>query len=61
MVITQGDPGKDTEIPGLQGIFDDFKGGDLGGAAAQSAVLMTLVIVLTVTQFKYVEKKVQYE
>jgi sn-glycerol 3-phosphate transport system permease protein len=39
---------------------DGFKGGDLGGSAAQSVVLMALVILLTVVQFKYVEKKVQY-
>jgi sn-glycerol 3-phosphate transport system permease protein len=46
--------------PGLQGLHDGFKGGDLGGSAAQSVVLMALVILLTVVQFKYVEKKVQY-
>jgi sn-glycerol 3-phosphate transport system permease protein len=39
---------------------DGFKGGDLGSSAAQSVVLMALVILLTVVQFKYVEKKVQY-
>ncbi|MEG0447532.1 MAG: glycerol-3-phosphate transporter permease, partial [Comamonas sp.] len=33
---------------------------DLGGSAAQSVILMLIVIVLTVIQFRYVEKKVQY-
>ena len=57
---TQGGPGKDTEILVYKVFLDGFKGGDLGSAAAQSVVLMTIVIVLTVVQFKYVEKKVQY-
>jgi sn-glycerol 3-phosphate transport system permease protein len=33
---------------------------DLGSSAAQSVVLMAIVIVLTVVQFRYIEKKVQY-
>lgn len=57
---TQGGPGKDTEILVYKVFHDGFKGGDLGSAAAQSVILMTVVIVLTVVQFKYVEKKVQY-
>lgn len=57
---TQGGPGKDTEILVYKVFQDGFKGGDLGGSAAQSVILMTIVIVLTVAQFKYVEKKVQY-
>ena len=57
---TQGGPGKDTEILVFKVFTDGFKGGDLGSAAAQSVVLMTIVITLTVLQFKYVEKKVQY-
>jgi sn-glycerol 3-phosphate transport system permease protein len=39
---------------------DGFRGGDLGSSAAQSVVLMLIVITLTVVQFKYVERKVQY-
>ncbi len=57
---THGGPGKDTEILVFKVFQDGFKGGDLGGAAAQSVVLMVIVITLTVVQFKYVEKKVQY-
>jgi sn-glycerol 3-phosphate transport system permease protein len=33
---------------------------DLGGSAAQSVVLMSIVILLTVVQFRYVEKRVNY-
>jgi len=40
--------------------FDGFKALDLGGSAAQSVVLMIIVIVLTVAQFKFVESKVNY-
>ena len=40
--------------------YDGFKAQDLGGSAAQSVVLMALVVVLTFIQFKYVEKKVNY-
>jgi sn-glycerol 3-phosphate transport system permease protein len=42
-------------------VFRDGKGGsDLGGSAAQSVILMIIVIVLTAVQFRYVEKKVHY-
>jgi sn-glycerol 3-phosphate transport system permease protein len=40
--------------------FDGFKAMDLGGSAAQSVVLMVIVISLTVLQFRYVERKVNY-
>ena len=57
---TQGGPGKDTAILVYKVYFDGFKALDLGSSAAQSVVLMGIVIVLTVLQFRYVEKKVQY-
>ncbi|SNT14205.1 carbohydrate ABC transporter membrane protein 1, CUT1 family [Noviherbaspirillum humi] len=57
---TQGGPGKDTEILVYKVFHDGFRGGDLGSSAAQSVVLMAIVVTLTVVQFKYVEKKVQY-
>ncbi len=57
---THGGPGKETEILVYKVFHDGFKGGDLGSAAAQSVVLMVIVIALTVIQFKYVERKVQY-
>ena len=40
--------------------FDGFKALDMGSSAAQSVVLMVIVVSLTVLQFKFVEKKVQY-
>jgi len=57
---TGGGPGKDTAILVYKVYFDGFKALDLGGSAAQSVVLMAIVIVLTVVQFRYVEKKVNY-
>ena len=57
---THGGPGKDTSILVYRVYYDGFKAQDLGGSAAQSVVLMALVVVLTFIQFKYVEKKVNY-
>jgi sn-glycerol 3-phosphate transport system permease protein len=39
---------------------DGFIGLDLGGSAAQSVILMLIVISLTVVQFRYIERKVEY-
>ena len=57
---TQGGPGKDTAILVYKVYYDGFKAMDLGGSAAQSVVLMVIVVALTVIQFRYVEKKVNY-
>jgi sn-glycerol 3-phosphate transport system permease protein len=57
---TEGGPGKDTAILVYKVYYDGFKALDLGGSAAQSVVLMVIVIVLTVAQFKFVESKVNY-
>jgi sn-glycerol 3-phosphate transport system permease protein len=57
---TQGGPGKDTAVLVYKLYYDGFKALDLGGSAAQSVVLMTILIGLTVVQFRYVEKKVHY-
>ena len=57
---TQGGPGRDTSILVYKVYYDGFKAMDMGGSAAQSVVLMAIVIALTVVQFRYVEKKVQY-
>ena len=57
---TQGGPGQDTTILVYKVYHDGFKSLDLGGSAAQSVVLMVIVVALTVIQFRYVEKKVQY-
>ena len=57
---THGGPGTDTAILVYKVYYDGFKAMDLGGSAAQSVVLMGIVVVLTVIQFRYVEKKVNY-
>jgi len=58
--ITQGGPAKSTEILVYKVFNDGFVGLDLGGSAAQSVILMAMVIALTVVQFRYIEKKVEY-
>ncbi len=57
---THGGPGQSTSILVYKVYLDGFKALDLGGSAAQSVILMCIVVVLTVIQFRYVEKKVQY-
>lgn len=57
---THGGPGKETAILVYKVYYDGFKAMDMGGSAAQSVVLMTIVIALTVVQFRFIEKKVNY-
>ncbi len=57
---THGGPAQATSLLVFQVYRDGMQAGDLGGSAAQSVILMLIVIVLTVVQFRYVEKKVQY-
>jgi sn-glycerol 3-phosphate transport system permease protein len=57
---TSGGPGQSTQILVYKVYNDGFKGLDLGSSAAQSVVLMAIVIGLTVIQFRYIERKVQY-
>ncbi len=57
---TGGGPGQATQILVYKVYADGFKGLDLGSSYAQSVVLMLIVITLTVVQFRYVERKVQY-
>ncbi len=58
--ITRGGPAKATEILVFKVYNDGFRGQDLGGSAAQSVILMAIVIALTVIQFRYIERKVHY-
>jgi sn-glycerol 3-phosphate transport system permease protein len=58
--VTQGGPANSTTILVYKVFNDGFVGLDLGGSAAQSVILMFIVIVMTVVQFRYVEKKVEY-
>ncbi|MGH8709470.1 MAG: sn-glycerol-3-phosphate ABC transporter permease UgpA [Burkholderiales bacterium] len=57
---TQGGPAQATQILVYKVYYDGVKAADLGGSSAQSVILMFIVITLTVIQFRYVERKVQY-
>ena len=57
---TQGGPAGATQILVYKVYYDGVKAADLGGSSAQSVVLMAIVIALTVVQFRFIEKKVQY-
>ena len=57
---TSGGPAKATEILVYKVFNDGFIGLDLGGSAAQSVVLMGIVVVLTVVQFRFIERRVEY-
>jgi len=58
--VTQGGPANATTILVYKVYNDGFVGLDLGGSAAQSVILMILVIAMTVVQFRYIERKVEY-
>jgi sn-glycerol 3-phosphate transport system permease protein len=58
--MTGGGPARATETLVYKVYFDGRLGGDLGGSAAQSVILMMIVIGLTAIQFRYVERKVTY-
>jgi sn-glycerol 3-phosphate transport system permease protein len=57
---TQGGPAGETQILVYKVYYDGVKAADLGGSSAQSVVLMIIVIALTIVQFRFVERKVQY-
>src|SRR5215470_6986350 len=57
---TGGGPSKATETLVYKVFFDGRLGGDLGGSAAQSVILMLMVIALTGLQFRFIERKVTY-
>jgi sn-glycerol 3-phosphate transport system permease protein len=57
---TQGGPAGTTQILVYKVYHDGVKAADLGSSAAQSVILMLIVIMLTVLQFRFIEKKVQY-
>ncbi len=57
---TQGGPATSTQILVYKVYHDGVKAADLGGSSAQSVILMAIVIALTVVQFRYIERKVNY-
>jgi sn-glycerol 3-phosphate transport system permease protein len=60
-IMTEGGPARATELMVYKIYFDGFKGLDYSGAAAQSIVLMLLVIGLTIAQFRFVERRIHYK
>lgn len=57
---TMGGPGQDTNILVYKVFVDGFRHMDFGGSAAQSVILMVMVIILTVIQFRFIERRVNY-
>ena len=57
---TMGGPGQETNILVYKVFVDGFRNMDFGGSAAQSVVLMVMVILLTVVQFRFIERRVNY-
>ena len=58
--VTEGGPAGATNILVYKVFNDGFIGLDLGGSAAQSVILMGIVVTLTVIQFRYIERRVHY-
>jgi sn-glycerol 3-phosphate transport system permease protein len=58
--VTGGGPAQATTTLVYKVYSDGRLGGDLGGSAAQSVILMIMVIGLTAIQFRYIERRVQY-
>ena len=58
--VTQGGPGRATEILVYKVWKDGFIGLNLGSSAAQSVILMIIVITLTALQFRFLERRVTY-
>ncbi|HUK10184.1 MAG TPA: sn-glycerol-3-phosphate ABC transporter permease UgpA [Stellaceae bacterium] len=58
--VTKGGPAMATNILVYKVYSDSFRALDLGGSAAQSVILMAIVIALTVVQFRYIERRVHY-
>jgi len=58
--LTKGGPGKDTEILVFKVYNDGFRGQDFGGSAAQSVILIIIIVAFTIIQFRFIERKVHY-
>ena len=57
---TIGAPGSETKTLVYKAYIDGFKGLDLGSAGAQSIMMMLIVLVITIFQFRYIEGKIHY-
>lgn len=60
-IMTAGGPARATELMVYKIYFDGFRGFDYSGAAAQSIILVVLIIILTILQFRFIERRVHYK
>lgn len=60
-IMTAGGPARATELMVYKIYFDGFKGLDYSGASAQSIILMVLIMLLTIVQFRFIERRVHYK
>ncbi len=58
--LVKGSPGNNPLTLVYRVYVDGFRGGDLGGSSAQSVVLMVLVLILTIVQFRFLERRIHY-
>ncbi|WP_114283817.1 ABC transporter permease subunit [Candidatus Halocynthiibacter alkanivorans] len=59
-ILHKGEPGNNPVTLVYKVYLDGFRGNDLGGSSAQSVILMVLVLILTVVQFRFMERRVHY-
>ena len=59
-VLTKNSPGNNPVTLVYKVYLDGFRGGDMGGSSAQSVVLMVAVLLLSLLQFRMLERKVVY-
>lgn len=58
--LVKGEPGNNPMTLVYRVFVDGFRGGDLGGSSAQSVALMVLVLILTIVQFRFLERRIHY-
>ncbi|WP_299777054.1 ABC transporter permease subunit [uncultured Roseobacter sp.] len=58
--LMKGEPGNNPMTLVYKVYLDGFRGNDLGGSSAQSVILMVLVLLLTVFQFRLIERRIHY-
>jgi len=58
--LVKGEPGNNPMTMVYKVYVDGFRGNDLGGSSAQSVILMVLVLVLTVFQFRVMDRRIHY-
>ena len=59
-LMVKGEPGNNPVTLVYKVYQDGFRGLDVGGSAAQSVILMVLVLALTIFQFRLIERRVHY-